>query len=74
MVIFVENIRRRQLSYKAFGFLWGDSKTHLVGCDKICAPIANGGLGLGNLLLSIRPYWGNGCSGLGRKRIGYEGG
>ena len=49
MVIFVENIRRCQLSYKAFGFLWGDSKTHLVGCDKICAPIANGGLGIRKL-------------------------
>ena len=30
-------------------FLWGDSKTHLVGCDKICAPIANGGLGIRKL-------------------------
>ena len=28
-------------------FLWGDSKTHLVGWDKVFAPIANscGGLG-----------------------------
>ena len=26
-------------------FLWSDSKTHLVGWDKVCAPIANGGLG-----------------------------
>ena len=26
-------------------FLWGDSKLHLVGWDKVCAPIANGGLG-----------------------------
>ncbi|XP_075658741.1 uncharacterized protein LOC142628552 [Castanea sativa] len=25
-------------------FLWGDSKIHLVGWDKVCAPIANGGL------------------------------
>ena len=39
-------------------FLWGDSKISLVGWDKVCAP-------------SIRPYWGNGCGGLGRKRIGY---
>ena len=30
-------------------FLWGDSKTHLVGWDKICAPIANGGLGIRKL-------------------------
>ena len=27
-------------------FLWGDSKYHLVGWDKVCAPIANGGLGI----------------------------
>ena len=25
-------------------FIWSDNKTHLVGCDKVCAPIANGGL------------------------------
>ena len=25
-------------------FLWGDSKIHLVGWDKACALIANGGL------------------------------
>ena len=23
-------------------FLWADSKTHLVGWDKVCAPMANG--------------------------------
>ena len=27
-------------------FLWGDSKTHLVGWDKFCAPIAGDGLGI----------------------------
>ena len=27
-------------------FLWGDSKYHLVGWDKVCARIANGGLGI----------------------------
>ena len=27
-------------------FLWGDSKTHLVGWDKVCAPLKNGGLGV----------------------------
>ena len=27
-------------------FLWGDSKLHLVGWDKVCAPIANGDLGI----------------------------
>ena len=25
-------------------FIWSDNKTHLVGCDKVCAPIANSGL------------------------------
>ena len=30
-------------------FLWGNSKTHLVGWDKVCAPIANGGLGIRKL-------------------------
>ena len=26
-------------------FLWGDSKAHLVGWDKVCAPMESGGLG-----------------------------
>ena len=25
-------------------FLWGESKTHLVGWDKVCTPLKNGGL------------------------------
>ena len=29
--------------------LWGDSKTHLVGWDKVCAPLKNGGLGVRKL-------------------------
>lgn len=36
-------------------FLWGDSKTHLVGCDNVCAPMANSGLGI-TKLSSIRLY------------------
>ena len=28
------------------GFLWGDPKTHLLGWDKVCMRIANGGLGI----------------------------
>ena len=32
-------------------FLWGDSKTHLVGWDKVCAPIANDGLGIRKLTI-----------------------
>ena len=30
-------------------FLWGDSKTHLLVWDKVCMPIANGGLGVRKL-------------------------
>ena len=30
-------------------FLWGDSKTHLVGWDKVCAPLKSGGLGVRKL-------------------------
>ena len=30
-------------------FLWGDSKTHLLCWDKVCIPIANGGLGIRKL-------------------------
>ena len=30
-------------------FLWGDSKTHLVGWNKVCAPLKNGGLGVRKL-------------------------
>ena len=30
-------------------FLWGDSKTHLVGWDKVCTLIANDGLGIRKL-------------------------
>ena len=30
-------------------FLWGDSKTHLLGWDKLCMPIANGGLAIRKL-------------------------
>ena len=30
-------------------FLWGDSKTHLVGWDKVCAPLKNDGLGIRKL-------------------------
>ena len=37
----IENLER--------DFLWGDSKTHLVGWDKVCAPMANGGLGIRKL-------------------------
>ena len=30
-------------------FLWDDSKTHLLGWDKVCLPIAKGGLGIRKL-------------------------
>ena len=31
-------------------FLWGDNKTHLVGWDKVCTPMANGSLGIRKLI------------------------
>ena len=30
-------------------FLWGDFKTHLLGWDQLCMPIASGGLGIRKL-------------------------
>ena len=30
-------------------FLWSASRTHLLGWDKVCMPIANGGLGIRKL-------------------------
>ena len=30
-------------------FLWGDGKTHLVEWDKVCVPMANGGLSIRKL-------------------------
>ena len=30
-------------------FLWGESKTHLVGWDKVCTPLENGELGVRKL-------------------------
>ena len=30
-------------------FLWGDRKTHLLGWEKVCTPIANSGLGIRKL-------------------------
>ena len=30
-------------------FPWDDSKNHLVGWDKVCAPISNSGLGIRKL-------------------------
>ena len=35
-------------------FLWSDSKTHLVGWDKVCAPISNGALGIRKLTTFIK--------------------
>ena len=36
-------------------FLWegmgGESKSHLVSCDKVCVPMANGGLGIRKLII-----------------------
>ena len=40
-------------------FLWGDSKTNLVGWDKVCAPLKNGGLGLRKLISFNKALLGN---------------
>lgn len=50
-------------------FLWegisDEVKTSLVNWDRVCTPIAHGGvLGFRILLLLTRPCWGNGCGGL----------
>ena len=52
-------------------FLWGDSKLHLVGWDKVCAPLQNGGLGVRKLTTFNKPYLGSGYGGLGMRRQGF---
>ena len=37
-------------------FLWGDSKSHLVRWDKVCAPMENGGLGIRKFTTFNLPY------------------
>ena len=39
-------------------FLWGDSKTHLVGWDKVCTPLENGELGVRKLTTFNKPLLG----------------
>ena len=57
-------------------FLWGgmggESKSRLVGCDKVCVPMANGGLGIRKLTIFnkalLEKYYG--VLGLRRHDIG----
>ena len=51
-------------------FLWGDSKTHWVGWDKVCAPLENGGLGVRKLSTFNKALL-NGYGGLGMRRQGF---
>ena len=37
-------------------FLWGDSKSHLVRWEKVCAPMENGGLGIRKFTTFNSPY------------------
>ena len=37
-------------------FLWGDSKSHLVRWEKVCAPVENGGLGIRKFTTFNSPY------------------
>ena len=39
-------------------FLWGDSKTHLMGWDKVCAHLEIGGLGVRKLITSNKALLG----------------
>ena len=41
--------------------MWGDSKTHLVRWDKVCAPMANDGLGIRRRLVASKfgEEWGD---------------
>ena len=39
-------------------FLWGESKTHLVGWDKVCTPLKNGGLEVRKLTTSNKALLG----------------
>ena len=52
-------------------FLWGDSKTHLVRWDKVCAPLENGGLGVRKLTTFNKALLGNGYGSLGLRRQGF---
>ena len=52
-------------------FLWGDSKTHLVGWDKVCAPLKNDGLGVRKLTTFNEALLGRCFGGLGLRRQGF---
>ena len=54
--------------------LWSDSKTHLLGWDKVCMPIANGGLGIRKLTTFKEALLGNGFGISGLRRLGFGGG
>ena len=52
-------------------FMWdgmGNKQFHLVGWDKVCSPIACGGLGIRKLTSLNKALLGNGCEGLGWRR------
>ena len=54
--------------------LWSDSKIHLLGWDKVCMPIANGGLGIRKLTTFNKALLGNGFGVSGLRRLGFGGG
>ena len=54
--------------------LWSDSKTHLLGWDKVCMPIANGGLGIRKLTTFKEALLGNGFGVSGLRRLSFGGG
>ena len=49
----------------------GDSKLHLVGWDKVCAPLKNDGLGVRKLTTFNEALLGRCFGGLGLRRQGF---
>lgn len=52
----------------------GESKQHLVEWDKVCVPMANGGLGISKLTIFNKALLGNGYGASRYSRIDFGGG